>query len=354
VGNLAIGSDGQWKTYRPKAWSRALIPLDDMTYQEHYFFGVDPANWTSPDFDDRLWNTGRILGRAGEAASPWSNPVARQIPFLTKKETKPVAAAAGEILEWRGGGGEGDEEPAVRLSMEPVRAFTKATVKNAESLVSGNTDAPCRMLGSDLREDLDSFDGIHNPTIILDFGKIANAHFIIDVEPSETVWLDIGYGPDLMEGRVMPYRSSRTCWADHLELPAGRFTWRSMKGRQFRYVQVTVRRFLSPVKIHAARAEVVQHTFCTETAFSCSDAELEKFWQAAARTTDLCTTDIFMDCASRERRQYAGFSVSAVESLHGDEPIINHYLQQISTGQQSDGYIRCDAGCKRPDFRLSF
>jgi hypothetical protein len=206
-------------------------------------------------------------------------------------------------------------------------------------LVSGNTEAPCTLLGSDLRESLDSFDGIHDPTIILDFGRLRNAYFAIDLESGEVVWLDIGYGPDLIEGRVMPYRSTRTRSADRLALTAGRFRWRSTQWRQFRYVQLTLRRSLTPVKIHRARAEAVRHSFRNETVFSCPDGDLQKFWKAAARTTELCTTDIFMDNASRERRQYAGYSASAVEALHGDEPIIHHYLRQISAGQLDDGFI---------------
>ena len=138
---------------------------------------------------------------------------------------------------------------------------------------------------------------------------------------------------------MLPYRSTRTRWSDRLALTAGRFTWRSTKWRQFRYVQLTLRRSLSPVRIHVARAEAVRHSFRNDTVFSCSDRELEKFWNAAARTEDLVMTDILMDCASRERRQYAGYSASAVESLHGDEPIIHHYLRQISAGQLDDGFI---------------
>jgi hypothetical protein len=339
VADSTICTDGTWKTLQPRAWSRALVPFADLVFQEHYFFGVDPTNWKDPDFDDHSWIPAKVLGSVGDTALPWSRPVPRQIPFLTREEIKPVAATAGEIVEWRGGGGEGDEEPAVRMSMEPVRPLGKASVNNVESLVSENTEQPCTLLGSDLRESLDSFDGIHDPTIILDFGKLRNAYFAIDLEASEVVWLDIGYGPDLIEGRVMPYRSTRTRWADRLVLTAGRFTWRSTQWRQFRYVQLTLRRSLSPVKIHVARAEAVRHSFRNETVFSCPDGDLEKFWKAAARTEDLVITDILMDCASRERRQYAGYSASAVESLHGDEPIIHHYLRQISTGQLDDGFI---------------
>jgi len=340
VGSRVIGTDGDWKTSRPKAWSRTLVPLDDQTFQEHYFFGVDPANWKDPEFDDRRWATARTLGSVGDSALPWSRPVARQIPFLSREQIFPVAASSGEVVEWRGSGGEGDEEPAVRMSMEPVRRLSKAQVTNEENLLlSASVQTPCTFLGSDLRESLDAFDGIHDPTIILDFGKLRNAYFAIDLEASELAWLDIAYGPDLIEGRVMPYRSSRTRWADRLALTAGRHTWRSTKWRQFRFVQLTLRRSLSPVKVHVARAEAVRHSFRNETVFSCSDSELEKFWKAAARTTNLCATDILMDCASRERRQYAGYSVSALQSLHGDEPMIHHYLRQISAGQLDDGFI---------------
>jgi len=340
VAGSTIGTDGTWKTFRPRAWSRALVPFTDLVFQEHYSFGTDPDDWKDPDFDDRRWETASRLGSVGDSALPWSRPVGRQIPFLTREEIYPVAASSGEVVEWRGGGGEEDEEPAVRMSMEPVRPLRKARVDNVASLVSGNTEVPCTLLGSDLRESLDAFDGIHDPTIILDFGKLRNAYFAIDLEASELVSLDIAYGPDLIEERVMPYRSIRSRWADRLALTAGRHTWRTTQWRQFRFVQLTLRRSLSPVKVHVARAEAVRHSFRNETVFSCSDVELEKFWKAAARTEDLVATDIFMDNASRERRQYAGsYSVSAVESLHGDEPMIHHYLRQISAGQLDDGFI---------------
>jgi len=347
---LAV-TDETWTTRRASGWRSDVHYLNDLYFQEVYTVGKDPSDWNSVAFDDSAWSQALRLGQAdgvGVAGRPlpWRKLVPRDFPLLTRKFYLPVHVEAGEVVERMGGGDNPDAtgrpypDIALQLTLEPVEGLAKACVEDEAALLHPGGDAACRLCNSDPFEPVDTFDGVHDATLTLDFGQLRNAHLMLEVEGQAGACLDIGYGPNLLHGRVNPYRSWRTAWADRLILADGPQRWRSFFWRQFRFAQITLRNARGPVRLRRLEAEAVTHTWDHTTSFRCSDPELEAFWRAAERTAEVCTMDIFTDTFARECRQYSNDltqMLPASVALHGDAPFYRHYLRQFSLAQLPNG-----------------
>ncbi|MFH1008380.1 MAG: hypothetical protein V1800_12905 [Candidatus Latescibacterota bacterium] len=346
-----VETDETWTTRRANGW-RADVPyMNDLYFQEVYRAGIDPPDWLTADFDDRAWPGAVRLGAADGMGTdgtplPWGKLVPRDFPFLTRTDHLPAHVQAGEVVERMGGGDNPNAtdrpypDVALQLTLEPVTGLSKAVVENEAALIHPGEDAVCTLSNSDPFESVESFDGVHDATLTLDFGHLRNAHLILEVEGPAGAYLDIGYGPNLLDGRVSPYRSSRTAWADRLILADGPQRWRSFFWRQFRFVQITLRNAQGPVRLSRVAAEGVTHTWEGTTRFSCSDPKLEMFWRAAERTVEVCTMDVFSDTFAREGRQYTNDvaqMLAASVALHGDAPFYRRYLRQFKLSQFENG-----------------
>ena len=349
-----VATDETWTVYHSQAREADAPFLSDLYFQEIYTFGKDPSNWHDIDFDDSDWAKATVLGQADGAGAngeqlPWSKLVPRDIPILTRRKNLPAHVYPGEVIEIISRYEFMDQyNIATHMSIEPISPLFKASIEDEGALLNPH-GGDCTLRSSDLYESDDTFDGIHVPILILDFGHLQNAHLSFEVEGPPGTTLDIGYGPDLIDGRVLPYRSTRTAWADRVILKDGglaqslgsaendtpeRFRWRSFFWRQFRFVQITVRRAVGPVKLKQVEAENVTHTWKNTTVFDCSDRQIKAIWTAAERTAQTCTMDIYTDTFARESRQYSGDvsqMVPTTEALHGNEPMIRRYLRTITS-----------------------
>ena len=336
-----VTSDGTWASHPAEGWDPEAPFLNDLYFQEHFTFGMDPSGWHTEDFDDGAWPRSVVLGDADGTDVdgkdlPWRQLVPRDIPLLTHQKHLPVSISPGEIVERLTA-----HDIGIRMSLEPVVEMTKASVQGEGHLVSPGEGA-CVMQNSDPFEPLETFNGVHDAVLILDFAHLRNAHLILEVDGPAGAILDIGYGPNLIEGRVYPYRSSRTSWADRVVLAEGKQRWRSFFFRQFRFVQITLRKAEGPVRLHQVEAESVTHTWENTTTFRCPDPQLEAFWKAGIRTAETCTMDIFVDNFSRECRHYHNDPMaSGTAALHGNAPILRRYLRHLTHAQLPNGRFMC-------------
>ena len=357
-----VASDDTWATHRPRGWHSQVHYMNDMFFQEAYRLGHDPQDWREPTYDDGDWPRAVVLGGADGGGAdgqplPWRKLVPRDILPLTYRSHRPVKVEAGEIIERFPLDPLPENQPAnddercsnfaLRMSMERVTGTVKATVEGEANLAEGG-EGDCVLTNSHPFESYDTFDGVHAATLRLDFGRIYNARLSLEVEGPEGAWLDIGYGPDLVDGQVNPYRSPRTSWADRLVLGEGRHLWRTFFWRQFRYVQITVHNAHAPVRLSEVAAEAVNHTWeTTPTSFRCSDKQLEKFWQAAEHTGELSTLDVF-NGHPREPANYCAdlwHLVPGHIAVHGDGPLYRRYHRLFSVSQLPNGvFMDCCPG----------
>lgn len=345
---LLITTDETWTAHPAQAFDSNASYLNDFYFQEIYTFGKDSLEWNKAAFSDDSWLPATVLGdtqgrgRDGQKL-PWQKLVPRDIPPLKRERCFPVHVFSGEVTEHLLA-----SDIGLQMTLEPVQHLTKARIEKEEALLSPEGGI-CTLRNSDPYESEDCFDGIHDATLILDFGHLRNAHLILELEGSANACLDIGYGPDLVDGRVCPYRSPRTSWADRLILKEGLQRWRSFFWRQFRFIQITLRKALGPVRLRGVYIESVSHAWQNTTSFHCSQAQLEAYWEASQRTAEACTMDIFTDTFAREgARQYTAdpsHMVPATVALHQDEPIIRRYLRSIRLHQLPEGlFMDCCPG----------
>jgi alpha-L-rhamnosidase len=76
--------------------------------------------------------------------------------------------------------------------------------------------------------------------------------------------------------------------------------------------------------------------------FDCSDPALVDIWRAGVRTLELCSTDAFIDCPSREQRAWLGDDyVNTLVSLvsNPDTSLVVHDLRLGAAGQRADGLL---------------
>ncbi len=337
---FCISTDNTWAARRAHSWHNHTAFLNDLYYQEVCRIGCDPIGWQLPDFDDSDWPRAIVLGDSeGNGVDgnplPWRKLVRRDFPVLTRQEILPVSVQAGEVVERVGHGDwpqEGDQpypDLGLRMSLETVLPVDKTSVQIGESYVLTNSDP---------FEPVDAFDGLRDATLILDFGHLHNARLVIEVDGPEGACLDIGYAPNLLDGRLTPYRPTRTSWTDRVVLSPGEHKWRSFFWRQFRYVQITLRNAQTPVRLFKVAAEAVNQTYGFTSEFHCSDPELVSFWGVSQRTAELGTLDRLMDNASRECRNYV-VDPGPLVALHGDSPFFYWYLRQISLAQLPNGLL---------------
>jgi len=86
----------------------------------------------------------------------------------------------------------------------------------------------------------------------------------------------------------------------------GRQKYRTLVHRGFRYSYLILRRMTGPVKLHGLRAIFNSYPQAHRGGFSCSDAKLDRIWQAGAQTLRCCSEDTYTDCPTYEQVLWVG------------------------------------------------
>ena len=322
--------------------SRNVKPLENSRFiPEFVNAGFDDSNWNHaiPVIAEKnpLWNAPQSQSRF----LPWVNLISSTTAPLRYTRCSPVSILqCGEVLQQRS---PSCQDTAIQMSLEPILPLEKASVQNVESLI-GDTDGPVTITNSDIQESEDTFSGLSNATVVLDFGRLVNARFGFRLDSSAGSVVDIGYAYRLDNGRVVPYVSYRTAMASQYITCDGLQQWQTFQWYHFRYVQLTFRNLKQPLKLFEVWAEKVEHPFERRGSFKCNDEVVNSVFHASRFTIELCTTDRMMDNPSRERKQYLGDCsgvLPAIWACFGDAAIIRKYFAQADEGQYSTGLYRC-------------
>jgi hypothetical protein len=121
---------------------------------------------------------------------------------------------------------------------------------------------------------------------------------------------------------------------------AGRQSWETGDIKGFRYMQVTFRNVVAPLKVDAISLNFTSYPVGNRGRFESSDARLNQIWQTGAYTLQACMTDGYVDCPSREQRQWVGDAyVEAMINFaaFGDPRLTAKLLRQTAQSQHSDG-----------------
>lgn len=346
-GEVIVATGDSWRAVPARAYLKPTARMGDSMWPELFDARQEQPGWRKAGFEDCRWQPARrviahthgLWGAAQPQARffPWVNLIPCETRPLRRIRHRPAAILqVGEVLQRREASA---HDTAVRMSLEPVRPLAKASVANAEALLAGGG---ATVRNSSLSESYDTFDGLRNATLVLDFGRLMNARFGFRLVTAAGA-LDIGYAYRLEDGRVVPYVSHRTELADHYIARDGEQVWESADWRHFRYVQLTFRDLPGELRLEEVWAEEIQNHFERHSAFASSDPKLDRLFEIVCRTTKLSVVDRAMDNPSRERKQYLGDCSSIVPAIaccFGDSALLRRYFAQTAEGQHATGQYR--------------
>ena len=338
-----IWTDAHWKVKRAEAWreNTFCFRMNKSTpYQEFYDARKAPSGWTVPGFDDNAWDHATVInGRASDRAPavlPWSYLLPRDIPFML---VKPVLPSRIEYVEEcldianrvRG------EDLSIALSAcgGPIKYSRLEGVDNllsedGETIVQNSTNHLDHI-----------FDGVYDPCIVLDFGKVITAFIELDLEGVAGGIVDIGYAERLIDGHFN--NALEVQFADRYIMKNGRQTYRSFTWKGFRYIKLQFRSCYKKVKIHSVKAILTTYPFKERGSFHCDEDKLNAIFNICRYTIRLCSNEFIMDTPWREQAQWLG-DVSAVTlggiyACFGDTKLPAKFLRQSAANQLPTGLL---------------
>lgn len=324
---LDIDTGPAWRYLESEAWQREA-PNGSLGFVEIYDARLAPGGWREVQFDDSRWHTPEILRVAGR------NGAGDTVPFpVMEPRTIPQLAETNRYAQSVALSGEVQDAPdtaevAERIAQETVIPWQSCHVAGAKNLL--RPEGETRITTANGR----------SVTIVLDFGQTVVGRIGFDVAGTAGALIDFTYGelrqPD---GRVamhsgIPGFDVRP--GHRYILRDGRQQWEAFEMSGFRYLQITIRGSLT---IHAVILNFSTYPVQENGRFTCSDPLLNHIWQAGANTSRLCMLDGYVDCPSREQRQWMSAYTDVLISFaaYGEPALAAQLLRQVAQSQQPDG-----------------
>lgn len=344
AGNILAATGKHWPCITSPAYRRDTMFVrmnKTVPFQEMFDARREPQGWRHVDFDDDDWQTPQIVkGRISErppAAMPWSRLVPRDIPYMHQELRYAQAIAAiqeHQDLDNR----TRPEDLSIALSL-PGRPLQYSRVENPEALLA--EDGETLVQSSTRHLDDLAFDGIHDPAILLDFGKVLTAYADIAIEGPAGARVEIGYAERLIDGHFV--NSLEGQFADCLTLRQGENRYRPFHWKAFRYLKIRFRNCTQPARIRHARAIVTTYPYEERGRFASGDDTLNAVFQISRETLRLCSNEFLMDTPWREQAQWLGdvaaVTVPAIYACFGDTDLAGKFYRQAAENQHPPGLI---------------
>jgi len=364
-GTPLAATDTDWKTTRATAWraDTHMYGGNMVTpYQEFYDVRKAIEGWDLPGFDDDRWDDAVVIpGRHGPRpgyAMPWMLLIPRDIPHMVETDVYPARLdTVEESVQITNRDRERDLSICLSVHGTPLKY---ARVDEGENLLSPEG---VTIVQSSTNHMDHVFDGIYDPSIVLDFGRVVTAFIEIDIEGSEGDVVDMGYVERLVDGR---FNNALECQlADRVTLREGRQTYRPFTWKGFRYAKLRFWSCTKPVRIHSVKAVETTYPFEERGKFESSDERFNRVWEISRATLKLCSTEQLMDTPWREQGQWLGdvaaVTVGGVYACYGDPRLPAKFFRQAGANQFPSGLVsnitnRCAVGWPNciPDYSLEY
>ena len=139
--------------------------------------------------------------------------------------------------------------------------------------------------------------------LILDFGKEVTGYPVVRLKGAAGTVVDLGCAEHLTAGRIDPVKSE-VHYTDRFTLADTEETVKTLEWKGFRYLQVTFRNVSRGLKIKSIHVDYIEYPFSRKGKFECSDPLLNRIYEVAAYSANLCMRDTPMDCPWREKRPW--------------------------------------------------
>lgn len=321
AGSVCLDSGPGWRCLESAAWRRD-VPANSLGWMEHYDARREPDGWTEPNYDDREWLAAQVLRMPGRNFSgdvvPFGVLVPRRIPPMREGMSAPARMiAVHEVVE------QPAADLAVQISSERLRPLERCTASRE----------PVTVRTEDGRA----------VVIVYDFGQILAGYVHLELDGPAGAIVDFVYGEQLLaDGRVRIFGGIDgfdAVPAHRYVLREGTQTWERFEWSGLRYLQLTIRRCPRPLRVSRVALRETGYPVEVSGQFECSDPLLNRIWQAGVITLQRCMHDGYVDCPSREQRQWMDGYISARINyiVFGDAQLAAQMLRQVEQSQQPDG-----------------
>lgn len=322
---LRLDTGSHWRCLEARAWRRE-VPANSLGTSEVFDARLSPR-WTETDFDDSDWPAAEVLRVPGRAYTgdvrPFQHLALRDIP--AQREDPPRFA---RTLAWR----ELVQHPAI----DDVAAQMAAEL-DAAGL------QPLQHTLFDADTGLAQTDGVHALSLVCDFGEVLAGYIGFELDGPAGAVLDFYPGEQRMpDGRVrimdgIPGFDAQI--GHRLVLAEGAQSWQRFEWNGLRYLQLTLRGCTRPLRLKAVSLTPTGYPVQRRGRFACSDPLLDRIWQAGATTLERCMHDAYIDCPSREQRQWMDAYLQARINhvVFGDAALAARTIRQIAQSQRPDG-----------------
>ncbi|MEO0963748.1 MAG: family 78 glycoside hydrolase catalytic domain [Planctomycetota bacterium] len=343
---LLTATGHAWRCQEADAWRRDAhaFPMNYDPYQEHHDARRMPADWTEVDFDDSRWLTPEIVrGQGGNdrppAAGPWSRLVPRDIPYMDERLCRPVEALrVDENLALMNR--TRSEDVSITLSMAGTTPLRHTRVDGMERLCEPG-EGPAIVQGSTAHLKDHTFDGLYEPAVLLDFGRVITANVELDIEGHDGATVDGGIAERLVDGQFN--NSVEGQFGFRLTIKNGRQRFRTFSYRGFRYLKLRFSHCDRPIKLHGVYASVFRYPFEERGAFESSDRQLNRVFELCRDTHRLCCVESITDTPWRERAQWLGdvaaVTLGGIYACFGETRLAAKFLRQSAATQLPTGLL---------------
>lgn len=333
-----LETDASWRCLHPSAWredSHRARMNHYAPFQEHLDGRLLPADWMGPEFDDANWPAAKTVGKPPRGLA--QTLVERDIPPLEETVVHATGVTGTEeclgILNRQ-------RSADLSISLSAAgRPLSLARVEAVEALLSGREG--CVLAGS-LREDSPAADGVYDPCIVLDFGRVLTAQLEFECTAPGGAILEVGYAERLVDGHFN--NAMESPFADGYTCREGRQTVRFLFWRAFRFLKLRLRNCPQELKLHALHAIRVRYPFQERGGFHATDAVLNSVFEISRETLRLCSVDQLMDTPWREGAQWLGdvaaVTLGGIYACFGDTRMPAKFLHQSAACAQPCGLLQ--------------
>ncbi|MEQ1707919.1 MAG: alpha-L-rhamnosidase N-terminal domain-containing protein [Terricaulis sp.] len=362
-----VSTDGEWRALECDAWRRDTPQVNTgLGFVEDFDARRFPEDWLDAAFDDGAWDCVQVLiAGGGGPEARFGGAVTRPFPIL-KPSLMPRQAeeiVAPVRLVWAREAEIVDLPIAQQAYEEPLGPASPERFALCAPILAGGADIATE-------------EG-RGAVLLFDFGEIQAGRPRIEIDAKGGEEFDIVVSERLpgeyeAGGIAADARIERKPFLG-LDAHVARYvarsgvqTFETFEWDAVRWLQLTVRNASAGVRVKNISVVTTRFPAVRRGHFECSDPTLTRLWSLGARTIELCTHDGWIDCPSREQRQWLGDAT--VEHLAGeaafgaDIHVLNrHFLLSAAESQRTDGLLEMFApgdhrrfGWLIPDFTLQW
>lgn len=341
-----IVSDDSWRLMEDASWDkdspsisrfqRDVCDRVDMRHYEQHWFSLayDDSKW--PMATELIRNEGWPAHQRGVKPStfinPWTNLVQRDIPML--QET--IVVADKLILV------KGYQDEHKELVAEKI-ALTGETDKHLKKSIG-------RQEAIELRFN----DNEKGRLLVFDFGEIINGFPKLDIQGTVGTQVSVLCAPYVLNNQFCATLVDAKS-EDRITLSGERDLWEASYFKPCRYMAVWIENKGKPVKISSIALRGLSYPYELKGQMESKDSPwVNAYFEASAKTIDVCTTDAITD-NYRERRQYAQtgyYGALGNYYTFGDMALQRRYLIQIAQEQMADGIMPAYAPIATTDYMV--